>query len=61
MLNLTYTYRSGKNFKKFVLFTDYKVNNADEYLSISINNKLKHILNQITNDFTKFELWNTEG
>ncbi|QDW97529.1 RepB family plasmid replication initiator protein (plasmid) [Staphylococcus warneri] len=57
MLNLTYTYRSGKNFEKFVLFTDYKVNSTDEYLSISINSNLKHILNQITNDFTKFELW----
>lgn len=57
MLNLTYTYRSGKNFEKFVLFTDYKVNSTDEYLSISINSNLKHILNQITSDFTKFELW----
>lgn len=57
MLNLTYTYRSGKNFEKFVLFTDYKVNSTDEYLSISINSNLKHILNKITSDFTKFELW----
>ena len=57
MLNLTYTYRSGKNFEKFVLFTDYKVNSTDEYISISINSNLKHILNKITSDFTKFELW----
>ncbi len=56
MLNLTYTERSGRNFEKFVLFTGYKVNVDEGYLSISINEDLKHILNKITSDFTKFEL-----
>ena len=56
MLNLTYTERNGKSFKKFVLFTSYELNAEDEYLSISINNDLKHVLNSITSDFTKFEL-----
>ena len=56
MLNLTYTERSGKSFKKFVLFTSYEVNVDEQHLAISINNDLKHILNSITADFTKFEL-----
>ncbi|MEN1895638.1 replication initiation protein [Staphylococcus nepalensis] len=56
MLKLTYTERNGKSFKKFVLFTSYEVNVEDQYLEISINNDLKHILNSITADFTKFEL-----
>jgi len=56
MLKLTYTERNGKSFKKFVLFTSYEVNVEDQYLGISINNELKHILNSITADFTKFEL-----
>ncbi|PTG37383.1 hypothetical protein BUY24_12100 [Staphylococcus cohnii] len=56
MLNLTYTEHNGKSFKKFVLFTSYELNAEDEYLSISINNDLKHVLNSITSDFTKFEL-----
>ncbi|RIO69663.1 RepB family plasmid replication initiator protein, partial [Mammaliicoccus sciuri] len=50
------TERNGKSFEKFVLFTSYKVDTEDKYLSISINPDLKHILNSITADFTKFEL-----
>ena len=56
MLHLTYTERDGKSFEKFVLFTSYKVDVENQYLSISINPDLKHILNSITADFTKFEL-----
>lgn len=56
MLQLTYTERNGKSFEKFVLFTSYKVDIENQYLSISINPDLKHILNSITADFTKFEL-----
>jgi plasmid replication initiation protein len=56
MLQLTYTERNGKSFEKFVLFTSYKVDIEEQYLSISVNPDLKHILNSITADFTKFEL-----
>lgn len=56
MLNLTYTERNGKSFKKFVLFTSYEVDVEEQQLAISINSDLKHILNSITADFTKFEL-----
>ena len=56
VLNLTYTEYSGLSFKKFVLFTAYEVNADDEYLTISVNDKLKNILNELTGDFTKFEL-----
>lgn len=56
VLNLTYTEYSGLSFKKFVLFTAYEVNADDEYLTISVNHKLKNILNELTGDFTKFEL-----
>ncbi|HDZ3365363.1 TPA: RepB family plasmid replication initiator protein, partial [Staphylococcus aureus] len=43
-------------FKKFVLFTGYEVNVDEQELIVSINPKLKHVLNEITADFTKFEL-----
>ncbi|MEJ7257764.1 replication initiation protein, partial [Staphylococcus epidermidis] len=52
----TYTERSGLSFKKFVLFTGYEVNVDTQELIVSINPKLKHVLNEITKDFTKFEL-----
>ena len=44
------------HFKKFVLFTSYEVDVEEQQLAISINSDLKHILNSITADFTKFEL-----
>ena len=53
---LTYTERSGLSFKKFVLFTGYEVDANEQELIVSINPKLKHVLNEITADFTKFEL-----
>lgn len=56
VLKLTYTEYSGLSFKKFVLFTAYEVNAEDETLTISVNPKLKNILNELTNNFTKFEL-----
>lgn len=56
VLRLTYTEYSGLSFKKFVLFTAYEVNAEDETLTISVNPKLKNILNELTNNFTKFEL-----
>ena len=56
MLNLTYVERNDRSFEKFVLFTSYKVDLDEECLSISVNPDLKHILNSITADFTKFEL-----
>ncbi|WP_180554657.1 replication initiation protein, partial [Staphylococcus haemolyticus] len=56
MLTLTYTERSGLSFKKFVLFTGYEVDANEQELIVSINPKLKQVLNEITADFTKFEL-----
>ncbi len=56
MLNLTYTKRSGRSFEKFVLFTHYKLDDKANTLEISINPKLVHILNNLTGNFTRFEL-----
>ncbi len=56
LLGLTYTERSGLSFKKFVLFTGYEVDADSKEINISINPKLKHVLNDITANFTKFEL-----
>lgn len=56
LISLTYTERSGLSFKKFVLFTGYEVDVDKQELTVSINPNLKHVLNDITADFTKFEL-----
>ena len=55
MLHLTYCERSGLSFKKFILFTGYEVNAEEQFVEISINPKLDHILNNLSHEFTKFE------
>ena len=39
-----------------MLFNNFEIDKEEKYLQISINPKFKHILNDITRDFTKFEL-----
>lgn len=61
LLNLKYSNRyinqENKDIEEcFILFTGFVINRTDEYIKIKINPDLKHILNEITNNFTKFEL-----
>jgi len=61
MLNLTYTKRSGRSFEKFVLFTHYKLDDENDTLEISLNPDLSHILNNLTSNFTRFDLEELTG
>jgi len=56
MVNLTYRFENNEQIRKFVLFTDFIIDKKNEYVEISVNSSLKHILNEITGNFTKFEL-----
>ena len=56
MLEIRYTIRTETKIKKFVLFHRYEIDLAEKYLEIATSPDLKHILNEITSDFTKFEL-----
>lgn len=56
MLQLTISYEDDEVIERFVLFNHYKIHKKDQYLEISTSPNLKHILNSITNNFTKFEL-----
>lgn len=56
MLELTIKYEDDEVIERFVLFNHYKIHKRDQYLEISTSPNLKHILNSITNNFTKFEL-----
>ncbi|MCO6259876.1 replication initiation protein, partial [Staphylococcus epidermidis] len=40
----------------FVLFNHFKIHKTEKYLEISTNPDLKFVLNDITRNFTKFEL-----
>ncbi|HCY8099874.1 TPA: RepB family plasmid replication initiator protein [Staphylococcus aureus] len=57
MLNLTIRYEDDDDvIERFVLFNHYRIHKREQYLEISTSSNLKHILNSITNNFTKFEL-----
>lgn len=56
MLNLTIRYEDDGVIERFVLFNHYRIHKREQYLEISTSSNLKHILNSITNNFTKFEL-----
>ena len=56
MLELTIKYEDDDIIERFVLFNHYRIHKKDQYLEISTSPNLKHILNSITNNFTKFEL-----
>ena len=56
MLELTIRYEDDEVIERFVLFNQYKIHKKEQYLEISTSPNLKHILNSITNNFTKFEL-----
>ena len=56
MLELTIRYEDDEVIERFVLFNHYRIHKRDQYLEISTSPNLKHILNSITSNFTKFEL-----
>ncbi|WP_232782727.1 replication initiation protein [Macrococcoides caseolyticum] len=57
----TYTERSEDKIKKFVLFTYYEIDTKEKYIEISLNPELEHILNNLTGNFTRFELQELTG
>lgn len=56
MLQLNYRADNKNGFERFVLFNKFKVDVEDQYVEISVNSDLQFILNEITGNFTKFEL-----
>jgi len=56
MLNLVYKKGQGQDYEKFVLFTGFSMKASQSYVEISINPKLEYVLNEISSEFTKFEL-----
>jgi len=56
LTQLTYRYEDEKRIDYFVLFSGFSIDKENEFINISVNPKLAYILNQITDNFTKFEL-----
>ncbi len=56
MLQLTFSKKTNKVREKFVLFTSFKIDEENRYVDIKVNSDFEYILNQLENEFTKFEL-----
>lgn len=59
---LQLTYREGlfddddEGFRRFVLFTGFEVSTKRQTVSVSVNPSLENVLNNLTTEFSKFEL-----
>lgn len=45
-----------KLWTRFVLFTEYTINTYEQTVNIGVNKKFQYILNELTSNFTRFEL-----
>lgn len=43
-------------FTKFVFFTEYSISESKKTISIAVNQKFTHLINELTGNFTKIEL-----
>ena len=56
LLTLNCEYETDTEISGFVLFTDYTIHKVERKLTVQVNEKFKYILNELTENFTKFEL-----
>lgn len=48
--------RDGKKIKQFVLFIEFEIDPDERTITAEVNEKYKYILNEVTRNFTRFEL-----
>ena len=56
LIELNFRYEDENKIIRFVLFKSYEIDKNTKKVTIAVNEKFKHILNQLTGNFTKFEL-----
>lgn len=57
MLDLKYRFEDDEGvIDKFVLFTKFRINPKQQYVEISVQPELEYILNELSSEFTQFEL-----
>lgn len=56
LLELNVWQEDEKSYQAWVLFTEFEINKRKRTVKISVNPKLKNILNALTNGFTRFSL-----
>lgn len=61
MIQLTYRTEEAGIREKFVLFTGYRIDENNQTVDISVNPELNFIINELSTEFTKFELQEFTG
>lgn len=61
MIQLTYRTEEAGVREKFVLFTGYRIDENKQTVDISVNPDLDYIINELSTEFTKFELQEFTG
>jgi len=56
LIQLDYRIETEERITKFVLFTQYEIDKGAKTIAITVNEPFKYILNNISRNFTKFEL-----
>lgn len=61
MMGLSYRTETEDEIQKFALFTGFKISKKEQYVEISVNPELDYIINELSTEFTKFELQEFTG
>lgn len=56
LIELNFKYEDENKIIRFVLFKSYEIDKNEKNVTIAVNEKFKYVLNQLTGNFTKFEL-----
>lgn len=56
LIRLSVRFENEEIIENFLLFNSYRINKIQETITIGINKKFEFLLNEITGNFTKFEL-----
>ena len=56
LLNLQFTFENEHVVEDFVLFTTFSINKDNETMIVSVNKRFDFFLNELTSNFTRFEL-----
>jgi len=56
IMSLSYIEKDGLNSDMFLLFSRFKISADESYVEVKVNTDFSYILNQLTNEFTQFEL-----
>ncbi|MEG0577823.1 MAG: replication initiation protein [Bacilli bacterium] len=56
LMNLNVNFDDGNEYVAFVLFPTFRINREEQTLKVAVNTEFSFLLNELTNNFARFEL-----